>query len=108
MVLYVLLPLVAGYFTRRLLEKHREEGIEGFVALLKPWSIVGLLATVILLFGFQAQKIIDQPEAIGMIAVPLLLQTYGDIHHRLHRCNFPEAAAHHRGTDLYDCHVKFL
>jgi ACR3 family arsenite transporter len=76
-VLYVLLPLVAGYFTRRLLEKHREEGIEGFVALLKPWSIVGLLATVILLFGFQAQKIIDQPEAIGMIAVPLLLQTYG-------------------------------
>ncbi len=44
---------------------------------LKPWSIVGLIATVVLLFGFQAQTIIDKPLVIGLIAIPLVLQTYG-------------------------------
>ena len=44
---------------------------------LKPWSIIGLLATVVLLFGFQAEKIISQPFMIVLIAIPLLIQTYG-------------------------------
>ncbi len=48
-----------------------------FVARLKPWSVVGLIATVVLLFGFQAQTIVDQPFVIALIAVPLILQTYG-------------------------------
>jgi ACR3 family arsenite transporter len=78
-VLYVVLPLVAGYWTRRRLDRgstnHRE--ITALVARLKPWSIVGLLSTVILLFAFQARTIIDNPAAIALIAVPLLLQTYG-------------------------------
>jgi ACR3 family arsenite transporter len=38
---------------------------------------VGLLSTVVLLFGFQAEKIIDQPQDIVLIAIPLLIQTYG-------------------------------
>ena len=50
---------------------------ENLVARLKPWSVVGLLATVILLFGFQAETIIAQPQVIALIAVPLLIQTYG-------------------------------
>jgi ACR3 family arsenite transporter len=77
-VLYVLLPLVAGAFTRKKLEsKGDDHRLVQFIHLLKPWSIIGLMATVILLFGFQAQTIINQPQIILLIAIPLLLQTYG-------------------------------
>ena len=44
---------------------------------LKPWSVLGLLATVVLLFGFQAETILASPQTIVLIAIPLLLQTYG-------------------------------
>ena len=77
-VLYVVLPLVAGMFTRKILDKTNDHSrLNQFVATLKPWSIIGLLATIVLLFGFQAQTIIEQPMVIGMIAIPLLIQTYG-------------------------------
>lgn len=71
--LYVALPLVAGVMTRARLG----EDVDALVSRLKPVSIVGLLATVVLLFGFQAEKILGQPLVIGLIAVPLLVQTYG-------------------------------
>ena len=77
-VLYVVIPLAAGYFTRKLLDrggKHQE--IADFTASLKPFSVMGLLATVVLLFGFQAQTIIDEPLVIVLIAVPLIIQSYG-------------------------------
>ena len=77
-VLYVVLPLIAGAFTRHRLErKHDGDGVAALVHRLKPWSVIGLLATVVLLFGFQAEKIIANPLAIVLIAIPLLLQTYG-------------------------------
>jgi ACR3 family arsenite transporter len=76
-VLYVLLPLLAGMATRRALERRSEHAVADFVARLKPWSIVGLIATVVLLFGFQANTIVDKPLVIAMIAVPLMVQTYG-------------------------------
>lgn len=77
-VLYVVLPLVAGAFTRHKLEAHGDgERLTRFVHRLKPWSIIGLLATVVLLFGFQAESIIGQPQTIVLIAIPLMLQTYG-------------------------------
>ncbi|MCG9720336.1 ACR3 family arsenite efflux transporter [Shewanella sp. Isolate7] len=77
-VLYVVLPLVAGVITRNLLNKKGHVlGVEGFVARLKPWSILGLLATVVLLFGLQANTILEQPQNILLIAIPLLIQTYG-------------------------------
>ncbi|WP_101102092.1 ACR3 family arsenite efflux transporter [Macromonas bipunctata] len=76
-VLYVVLPLAAGMVTRHLLARRSAHAVGDFVAQLKPWSIVGLIATVVLLFGFQAQTIIEQPTVIGLIAVPLVLQTYG-------------------------------
>lgn len=76
--LYVVLPLLAGVFTRNSLDAQGDQGrVENFVQRLKPWSIVGLLATVVLLFGFQAEKIIGQPQIIALIAIPLLIQTYG-------------------------------
>ena len=77
-VLYVVLPLLAGAYTRHRLEGSGDgRGLDAFVHRLKPWSVIGLLATVVLLFGFQAQKIISQPQTIVLIAIPLLLQTYG-------------------------------
>jgi ACR3 family arsenite transporter len=76
-VLYVVLPLVAGVLTRRTLAVGGRSAIERYVARLKPWSVLGLLATVVLLFGFQAETIVAQPLVIAMIAVPLLVQTYG-------------------------------
>jgi len=76
-VLYVVLPLGAGMATRHALLRRSAGALGAFVARLKPWSVVGLITTVLLLFALQAQTIIAQPLLIGMIAVPLLLQTYG-------------------------------
>lgn len=77
-VLYVVLPLSAGVFTRHHLQRNGgKEKLQTFLRHIKPWSILGLLSTVVLLFGFQAQMIIQQPQTIGLIAIPLLLQTYG-------------------------------
>jgi len=76
-VLYVVLPLAAGMVTRRLLRGGGPQALGRFVGRLKPWSIVGLIATVVLLFGFQAGTIVAKPQVIMLIAVPLILQTYG-------------------------------
>ncbi len=77
-VLYVVLPLIAGILTRNSLNKNGNGlRLQSFLTTIKPWSILGLLATVILLFGFQADIIIEQPETILLIAIPLLIQTYG-------------------------------
>lgn len=77
-VLYVVLPLVAGAITRNRLEAaDNSQHVDTFVQKLKPWSVIGLLLTVVLLFAFQAEKIIGQPQIIVLIAIPLLIQTYG-------------------------------
>ena len=76
-VLYVVLPLAAGMATRHFLAKRSPLAVGALVARLKPWSIVGLIATVVLLFGFQAGTIVEKPAVIGLIAIPLILQTYG-------------------------------
>ena len=76
-MLYVLLPLIFGVVTRKILNK-RKGGISlaHWLSVLKPWSVIGLLATVVLLFGFQANTIVTEPETIGLIAIPLIIQTY--------------------------------
>ncbi len=77
-VLYVVIPLAAGYVTRKRLDGSAQpDGIERYCAKIKPYSIIGLLATVVLLFGFQAQTIVAKPLVIALIAIPLLIQSYG-------------------------------
>ncbi|CAH1386462.1 ACR3 family arsenite efflux transporter [Candidatus Nitrotoga sp. M5] len=77
-ILYVLIPLLAGIFTRKMLDYSGNlERLNDFLNTLKPVSVTGLLATVVLLFGFQAQTILENPLAIVLIAIPLLLQSYG-------------------------------
>jgi len=74
-VLYVALPLAAGLLTRRALRT--EAAIERFRARIKPWSVAGLIATVAILFGLQGQTILDRPGVIALIAVPIVIQSYG-------------------------------
>lgn len=77
-ILYVVIPLVAGYATRKMLDGSKSNTrIEAFTASIKPLSIMGLLATVVLLFGFQAQTILGRPLVIVLIAIPLIIQSYG-------------------------------
>jgi ACR3 family arsenite transporter len=81
--LYVLIPLLAGVITRVKLSAdaptvvEAERSVSRFIGRVKPLSVLGLLATVVLLFGFQGQIILDQPLLIALIAVPLLIQSYG-------------------------------
>ena len=65
-VLYVLLPLIAGAFTRYKLNQSGEQRVNQFCQKLKPWSVFGLILTVVLLFGFQSEAIISKPLVIGM------------------------------------------
>lgn len=77
-VLYVVLPLAGGALTRKKLDSANDHTrLNTFVSKLKPWSIIGLLTTVILLFSFQAETILSQPFIIALIAIPLMIQTYG-------------------------------
>ncbi|KZN15147.1 ACR3 family arsenite efflux transporter [Marinomonas sp. TW1] len=77
-LLYVLIPLIAGAITRNSLDKANDHSrLDGFLSKMKPWSIIGLIATVVLLFGFQSDTILSNPQAIVLIAIPLLIQTYG-------------------------------
>jgi len=78
-VLYIVVPLLAGISTRWIIMNKRRNtaAVSIFTAKLKPYSIVGLLATVVLLFGFQGSMILSQPLLIVLIAIPLLLQSYG-------------------------------
>lgn len=79
--LYIIIPLAAGALTRKALMRRRtgnpDAAVQAFTAAVKPISVLGLLATVVLLFGFQAQVLLEKPLVIALIAVPLLIQSYG-------------------------------
>lgn len=79
--LYVIVPLIAGIVTRQIITRRSgaraEDELASFNGKIKPFSVLGLLATVVLLFGFQGQTIIDNPLVIVLIAIPLLIQSYG-------------------------------
>ncbi|MBD3765248.1 MAG: ACR3 family arsenite efflux transporter [Rhodobacterales bacterium] len=77
-VLYIVIPLIAGALTRRaLMARGGEAAVAEFTARIKPASVLGLLLTVVLLFGFQGQVILAQPLLIALIAVPIIIQSYG-------------------------------
>jgi len=77
-VLYVVIPLVAGALTRSALMRQGDEAaVAAFTARIKPASVMGLLLTVVLLFGFQGPVILAQPGLIALLAVPIIIQSYG-------------------------------
>ena len=75
--LYILVPVaVAVLLRRRLLATGGQARLETVLARLGPLSLLALLATLVLLFGFQGKQIIEQPLVIAMLAVPILIQVY--------------------------------
>ena len=77
-VIFVVIPLGAGYLSNRILMKTKGEQWfkTVFLPMLKPVSIVALLSTLVLLFAFQGEKILASPKDIFLIAIPLTIQTY--------------------------------
>lgn len=77
-IIFVVIPLVAGILTSKLLIKSRgSEWFTGeFLPKFKPVSIIALLLTLVLLFAFQGENILNNPLIILLIAVPLVIQTY--------------------------------
>ena len=72
-VLYIVIPLIAGLLTRKVLGS--EAALQSVGNKIKPLSILGLISTVVLLFGFQAHQILANPLDIVLIAIPLIIQT---------------------------------
>lgn len=77
-VIFVVIPLLAGYLSYRVLMKHYgEEWYKNrFLPKLKPISIAALLTTLVLLFAFQGDRILESPRDILLISIPLIIQTY--------------------------------
>ncbi len=77
-LLYIVFPLIAGSLTRRVLTKGSDTSrLKRFDDRVQPLSMMGLLATIVILFGLQAETLISQPMVIALIAVPLTIQSYG-------------------------------
>ncbi len=75
--LYIILPVIVAQLVRRtVLAQSGDAGLERLLTRLGPVSITALLATLVLLFGFQGEQILAQPLVIGILAVPILIQVY--------------------------------
>jgi ACR3 family arsenite transporter len=75
-ILYIVIPLFFGYITRKYLISSAKN-LNIFIRKTKPFTIIGLILTIILLFSLQAETIIKNPLIIMLIAIPLLIQSYG-------------------------------
>ena len=75
--LYIVVPVIlAQLLRRRLLARGGENALQSALNTLQPLSIMALLATLVLLFGFQGEQIVAQPLIIALLAVPILIQVY--------------------------------
>ncbi|WP_376710958.1 ACR3 family arsenite efflux transporter [Pseudochrobactrum lubricantis] len=76
-VLYIIFPVIIAQLIRRsLLSKNGSQPLNKLLKALQPLSLIALLATLVLLFGFQGEQIIAQPLIIAMLAIPILIQVY--------------------------------
>ena len=76
-VLYIVVPVIAAQLWRRsLLARGGAAALSATLARLQPVSLVALLATLVLLFGFQGDEIVRQPLVIAILAVPIVIQVY--------------------------------
>jgi ACR3 family arsenite transporter len=74
-VMYIVIPLAIAQFARARLLRGGQAAFDAAMARIGPFSIIALLATLVLLFSFQGRTIVAQPAIIAMLAVPILLQT---------------------------------
>ena len=75
-VLYIVIPVVLAQVWRRSLLKRGQATFDAAMEKIGPWSIGALLVTLVLLFAFQGEAIIDQPLVIALLAVPILIQVF--------------------------------
>jgi ACR3 family arsenite transporter len=75
-VLYIVIPVILAQLLRKSLLKRGEASFQAALARVGPWSIGALLATLVLLFAFQGEAILDQPVIIAMLAMPILIQVF--------------------------------
>lgn len=76
-ILYIVVPVIAAQILRGRILRTRGEGALGdLLKIIQPYSLIALLVTLVLLFGFQGEQIIDQPLVIALLAVPILIQVY--------------------------------
>ena len=75
-VLYIVIPVVLAQWLRRSLLARGQAVFDAVMARMGPWSIAALLATLVLLFAFQGQAILQQPLVIALLAVPILIQVF--------------------------------
>jgi ACR3 family arsenite transporter len=76
-VLYIVVPVIAAqWLRRRTLARGGDAALQGLLRRVQPWSVVALLATLVLLFAFQGEAILQQPLVIAMLAVPILIQVF--------------------------------
>ena len=75
--LYIIVPVIVAQVIRKMVLSQRSEaGLKALLNTLQPISLLALLATLVLLFGFQGKQIIAQPLVIVLLAVPILIQVY--------------------------------
>ncbi|MBU6270106.1 MAG: ACR3 family arsenite efflux transporter [Betaproteobacteria bacterium] len=77
-VLYIVIPVLIAQVWRRALLARGQAALEAALARIGPWSVGALLATLVLLFAFQGEAILRQPLVIAMLAVPILIQVFGN------------------------------
>ena len=75
-VLYIVIPVAIAQALRRALLARGAPALDAALARIGPWSIGALLATLVLLFAFQGQAILNQPLVIALLAVPILIQVF--------------------------------
>jgi arsenite transporter len=75
-VLYIVIPVIVAQLARRALLAKGRAAFDHAVASMGPWSIAALLVTLVLLFAFQGESILEQPLVIAMLAVPILIQVF--------------------------------
>jgi ACR3 family arsenite transporter len=75
-VLYIVIPVILAQAWRRSLLQRGQAAFDAAMARIGPWSVAALLATLVLLFAFQGEAIIDQPLVIALLAVPILIQVF--------------------------------
>ena len=75
-VLYIVIPVILAQLWRKALLARGQAAFDAAMARIGPWSITALLATLVLLFAFQGEAILQQPLVIALLAVPILIQVF--------------------------------
>jgi ACR3 family arsenite transporter len=75
-VLYIVIPVLAAQALRKWILRNGSVALDATLAVIQPWSTAALLATLVLLFGFQGEAVLGQPRVIALLAVPILVQVF--------------------------------